>query len=670
MAVLLHGIVAILILIGNVNSNDFSVKLLDGTSKDASPDHLTGYVALPERGMLLERTGTLIIHPNFDLLSIVISLDKPQGVKDTDTCAKFLSDVDKRITEKIKKYHDMTDAIFNAREKLSDGKICTLLKHKNCDTLNSRKRRFFLGAAALATATTALGLGIANKVQIEKIENHVALNDEKIHDIQTQLQQQRDNNEELVAHQNQIYAYIVQLEKKLEHLQSTADCVAQYTYYSMWANDVLSEVENLLQFILEGKTFGRLNPRLIDPLTLQNMISSQTHLSSSFFTKYPNMLYQTSLVNLMSVNFDTLTWHFVLMYPSFDNTPLVPFFSVRQVGFLAHVPQENVTVCLRFLTPSYAIIENGQWYMLDTPTSCPIFGSVMICQDQQIVKKPFKGCLRTQNTSSVTCPMARCYGTKYISTPGGILLRTSDPSITIIMAKSSTMGLGVQSVAARVKVPTPPYQTLFVAWNKSVSSVIFDETVIYSPVNADFTAKISRPLAIAKPNLTWSDILDVPDVGAERLSSVISSQRQNLAKLDNAVRKLTGNIPLVSPLMNVFRLPSWIKLIAYAAAATTGLMITVTVAVTIRRLSNRCHTLKSALTESATCSPNEQKTCCSHNQTAPNMGTGGINHINVIPSTPNSRRASVVLQDPVYVPLYPTDPELDNANMRNGHGGN
>ena len=99
---------------------------------------------------------------------------------------------------------------------------------------------------------------------------------------------------------------------------------------------------------------------------------------------------------------------------------MVPFFAVRQVGFMATNTKHNSSLCLRFLTPKYAIINNNTWYMLDTPSQCPVFGRVMICQDIQYELWEFSQCLRIANVSSVQCPLAQCTDVNYISTPAGI----------------------------------------------------------------------------------------------------------------------------------------------------------------------------------------------------------------------------------------------------------
>ena len=56
----------------------------------------------------------------------------------------------------------------------------------------------------------------------------------------------------------------------------------------------------------------------------------------------------------------------------------------------------------------------------------------MICQDVQFDLWEFSHCLRISNVSSVQCPLAQCTDVSYISTPAGIIIRTTEEYITTV----------------------------------------------------------------------------------------------------------------------------------------------------------------------------------------------------------------------------------------------
>ena len=167
----------------------------DSTPKDGKPPYIpeNGYVSLPERGILLERTGTLISHTNYEVVSIVIKANPLMTKLDAKYLAKStcdsrpLSVIKWDYQSKVQTLKNMTEAIFLSRDQLKTPNICLTFNLENCEHLSHRSKRFLLGAAALATAGTALGLTLDTRAQVEKIKNTLQGQEQKLHSLQDEL---------------------------------------------------------------------------------------------------------------------------------------------------------------------------------------------------------------------------------------------------------------------------------------------------------------------------------------------------------------------------------------------------------------------------------------------------------------------------------------------------
>ena len=123
--------------------------------------------------------------------------------------------------------------------------------------------------------------------------------------------------------------------------------------------------------------------------------------------------------------------------------------------------------------------------MLNTPHKCPIFGRSMICQDMQYHLVKFTDCLSPLNSKSKepTCPIATCNTDSYISTPAGLLLRTSEPIVTVASKKSKTSRKThphLQTTSSVTELKVPSYQVKFIRWTTNVTSVAFGKMIINS----------------------------------------------------------------------------------------------------------------------------------------------------------------------------------------------
>ena len=139
----------------------------------------TGFVAIPERGLLLERTGTLISHTSYDVATVIIQLQKLNFTQiyrhsppncDNNLKAQLQQVEQHYINELTNLENALYEAILLSEIQLKSARLCDVfqLNGPRCTQMPTRQKRFFItGAAALATAGTALDLSLQNERQIK-----------------------------------------------------------------------------------------------------------------------------------------------------------------------------------------------------------------------------------------------------------------------------------------------------------------------------------------------------------------------------------------------------------------------------------------------------------------------------------------------------------------------
>ena len=124
-----------------------------GTSYLTNGQSLYDVVAVPERGLLLQKEGTLILHPSINMMTAVIKLQKldilgldPAESMERVMCLDILQQVKSNFHVTLEKYRKITKAVFQDEDIL-----CYHCKNK---TSNSRQKR----VAGLAVGIAAMGV--------------------------------------------------------------------------------------------------------------------------------------------------------------------------------------------------------------------------------------------------------------------------------------------------------------------------------------------------------------------------------------------------------------------------------------------------------------------------------------------------------------------------------
>ena len=544
------------------------------------------YVALPERGMLLERTGTLLTHDSYDITSLVIAVDRPDVGLDTTGCRMQLDPVTAEMSRRINELKSMTDAIFRARQHLSTEEVCTALGYDDCndETPDHRGKRFIaeiLAVASFGLATSAIAMSAVNTARISDLQEHLEQNRDDIQHLKDRLLALDITTDLIIANDRKMVGVMKAHADKITDMQRQITCIQKYIKYKQFWDRAIKDIESALQFVLNGKTHGHLTPSLLTPPELDHIIkrisaSRGTNSGMAFFEKFPNIWYQTAHANLIGADFSNLTFEFLITYPHLRKAPIYPFFEVKQVGFIATKEEHQevavaATICLKFMTPQFAIYDDG-WHFLNAPLSCPLFGTTMVCPRDQYQLIPLEECLSLDNTTASKCPIRTCGRDQFISTRGGVLLRTTDKYITITDKVDLTNTSPLKQNTGKYKeIAVPKHQAAFIEWGDNVASVHFSDTVVYSPRAPKTKLRVTKYGSPERPNITWTELLRVPELGASQINDRFRAQHTTLEELQNftiptsaAVMEIQGLLRH-NPMSNIL---NWVK---YGIIATGGI---------------------------------------------------------------------------------------------------
>ena len=538
-------------------------------------------ITYEKKGLLLERVGTLISYPNTNVMGVVVSLER---LKRGGMCDDRLQLVDNNYLAKIDKFKNMTNAIFQASSVLNTDEICKITNSCN-ETEHSRPKRAVgavLASIAMGIAGASLALSTFNKIELEKLSEFAYENAKRIDNLEYQLKHTREKQKVILDTQTSLIGYVKELYEGYEVLREQMECVTRYTYYSEWAHSLLHEIENALQFILRGTTFGNLTPSLIEPSLLKKFIHDKGGQGSQILLRYPNILYQTAIANLVKVDLDWLQFTYLIVYPQFDRQPIFPCYAVKQTGAMAiikpnidihmhnhtnisHTTNNSGTpsTCVMHDMPEFAIVRDNSLQVLETPQSCKLFGKIMVCSGVNFRTTPLDVCLgEGQNniTHRNECPIIPCpfkHKDRFVSVSGGILIRTHDTKLSVVYSSEQSM-YQFHETALNELVEVPPSQTVFVPWSRNISSISFGETVVYSPKNAHNVAKVHKILGY-RSNINFTQLLDLPELGSQKMADLLTDRDQKLQELDNEMEWQMLTFWNVTKTL----IPSWMKKLMY-----------------------------------------------------------------------------------------------------------
>ena len=566
-------------------------------------DAATDYVIIPNRGLKFTRAGTIFSHPQMNLMTAVITLDplKFEPTHQNTICREALWNVERRFNKTMEKYKAITHAIFQAKNIFTTEEVCEIFtsnKTQNtpeicpqAETRSTRQKRVVgLGAyaaagAAMAVAIASAGLAANNAVEIHKVNEYLKSHEEEVAALQQKFKNHQDKLDVVLDTQRTMLGYMERMTVRVDDLNQKIDCMHKHFQYLHWAGELQAEVENLLQFVFAGNTYGRLTPTLIRPDLLKQFIDEQSEINSKILGQYPNMLYQSAMASILNADFENLQFTFLITYPNFGNDPIYPYLTLTQNGFWAKVPgsMSNELKCFMFDMPHTAIIHDNKLHALTNKLTCPTFGNVKICSKSLFNLIPMSDCLDLNNyfrsNSSQKrqshCPLVPCVGSltkddSYISSPPGLLVRTLSPTIDIVYDKPRHQ-LDLYVAAMLKTITTPESGAIFITWHRNVSAVSFSKTVVYSPTNANHHVSLTISADDQIATLDPDSLFYIPDLGTKRISEIMNTQEQRLQELENRIEPSFSAVK--SWATDTFSTPLWLKVLSYATFAIGALTI-------------------------------------------------------------------------------------------------
>ena len=223
-------------------------------------------ITYPERGVLLTRTGTLVAINDFKILTAIVQLE-PLTLGDAAkelVCYDELLPVKNSFSNKVGELKDTVNAVFTAQRILSTAEIIRLVNETTYPNQGlGRSKRFIaagpyaMAGAGIVTAFVSLGISSANRIEINKLNSYITEHEEDITLMQQQLSQQMATTDLIMDTHKEILGIVRQLSINVSTIQQQIKCLNKYIQFVPWKESLLNELQNVLQYPLQGLRAGR-----------------------------------------------------------------------------------------------------------------------------------------------------------------------------------------------------------------------------------------------------------------------------------------------------------------------------------------------------------------------------------------------------------------------------
>ena len=539
------------------------LKLPSQTKKDK-----VEYKVIEQRGMVMERHGTLVSYNSIDLLSVIIKIPPLSTANITTNCSQYLDPINKEYNKTMEKYHKMLIHLLQPSIKVSRYKLCKLVGNPKCTRAkkvilrpakyrNTRFAELGISIAALSIASISLGLAIDNRIQLEKIEDYV---DSIAHDVQTiatSLQETNERQKELFNMQSSILGYIATIREDIDKIHEMVECTRIEMHYQQWFNEIIVKLKEILIYPLQGTLSGRLRPSILTPEQIAYSISDSAHEMKDLLTHLPLIFYSSATVTLIDFDLQKLLFKFIITYPLLHNTnSIMPIFQVNQVGFHSqiqeHSSNQTSEQCLIFDMPTYATKMDEKWFTLTLPQDkCPIIGSFSVCPETTFQLNDMESCIDLPLSKNaipvqldISCKINKCAEpSSYINLQGGVLIRSIDQKIEVLQDQN-TDGLTISDLTSQTTIlNTTNTNTIWIPWKPRLTAVQVQNKVIHNPNTGTFQAKLE--VLEAK---NFSHIIEL----AQILDSSFESQIiiNEIEQHQETITTLTGEIDASNKLLD------------------------------------------------------------------------------------------------------------------------
>ena len=229
-----------------------------------------------------------------------------------------------RWQDMTKHYHDIINDYIKERREILKPFITQL------EDANSRKRNvmgFIVGGAM------SLLLGGITEVQIHKLNQHVQENSEAILSIKRAILAQQT---EIKMVNDKVAGFVKDITKDIKNMFYQQTCQQFYSSLSLVLKDKIDEsmskIDDTLWTAISGQNFLSLTPRMIGIHMLKQIVSWNTILNDTIYSKEPSFLYSLASVSLIELSEKLDFAHFVMQIPIIMESSITDLYKTRQVG--------------------------------------------------------------------------------------------------------------------------------------------------------------------------------------------------------------------------------------------------------------------------------------------------------------------------------------------------
>jgi hypothetical protein len=257
--------------------------------------------------------------------------------------------------------------------------------------------------------------------------------------------------------------------------------------------------------IHEASITGKITPHLIGVPEVKQILSAHSILRHSILMDEPSLFYRYVTAFPVRLNFQTMTFGFVLQIPNLDEKDIMPLYRIYNVGFHMPIPYNDPDYAVKrelvykAPLPKYVILKKNQELIPLDPEKCEQAPGLLYCEDGAItLSEPPSSCVDLFVKADCNdCEYTkRCRDDIYISgtenrntrvraTSAGVLIRSATSSIKLFEAG---IGVGVRGTT----IPQSKHGTYWLSY-QNVSQFMVGN-ILYTSRGSDFhTTKVFDP---------------------------------------------------------------------------------------------------------------------------------------------------------------------------------
>ena len=339
-----------------------------------------------EIGVILQKSGVTAIDTTHSILDIFVKLETPERCDTNNNTVSFNTDIDNEITKQLEMFKSLTNI-----------QTALVSRHK--------RQLAILGASLLGAAFSTIGsLLIRHKSNDVKNEFHAY------------AQVQNAFNKKIIRFDNNIVKVLKQTENRLQEI----DCQNREGLATL---KFIIKIKSMFAMLKKGMLCSDITTEMLEMSDVRYILNQHPELNTTLYSiESLSYFYQTSqicLANIMFLEGNALTIHYLITVPFLTAKNTFPSYRVAQTGF------KSKNNCY-FLNLPAKVIKVGNTYKSIDNLMCQAEGSpIPICSAEPAEHMDPITCL----SNITTCTFQRlpnCQD-KFIYDKSGLLIKHSEP---------------------------------------------------------------------------------------------------------------------------------------------------------------------------------------------------------------------------------------------------